>query len=279
MKVALLGSTGRLGQVLTRILLEQGYEVIEFNRNNFDLDEFFKLRALPDLKYDLVINTIALTDVDRCESSSRMAFRINSDLPKILAQFCFKRSVPLIHLSTDYVFSGLDGGFYSESSQTKPLSIYGLSKEAGEREVQILHPNQHLIIRTSWLLDMNTRNFLTWFLENLENQDGPIRVVGDQFGSPTSTEYLALKITECILLEVRGLVHVTNLGRASWVDVANFIIELKGFNSKKIEEISGTSLNRVAPRPLDSSLVSIRNKALGLDLNLGWQSALEKILT
>ncbi len=278
MKIAILGSKGRLGQVLTNCLSEQGHEVFAFSRHNFDVDKFLSNNQNIEAHLDVIINTIAVTDVDQCEESPVIAYKINARFPLLLARFCESKNIKLIHISTDYVFSGKNSGHYSEHSLPGPICIYGASKLQGEIGVLSTGNYRNLVIRSAWLFDLHKSNFLTWILGEMNSNKELIKVVANQFGSPTSTIFLANKITELIESDVNNILHITNLGQASWYQMAQEIAVIKGFEVERLVPVSAKSLNRKAPRPFNTSLVSERNLELTVDLSITWADSLRKIL-
>jgi dTDP-4-dehydrorhamnose reductase len=278
MKIAILGSKGRLGQVLTNCLSEQGYEVVAFSRENFDVDKFLSDNQLIEAHLDVIINTIAVTDVDQCEESPLIAYKINARFPLLLARYCESKNIKLIHISTDYVFSGKNSGHYSEYSLPEPVCTYGASKLQGEIGVLSTGNNRNLVIRTAWLFDLHKGNFLTWILGELNSHKKLIKVVADQYGSPTSTIFLANKITELIESDANNILHITNLGQASWYQMSQEIAVIKGFEVERLVPVSAKSLKRKAPRPFNTSLVSERNLELTVDLSTTWTDSLRRIL-
>lgn len=278
MKIAILGSKGRLGQVLTNCLSEQGYEVVAFSRENFDVDKFLSDNQLIEAHLDVIINTIAVTDVDQCEESPLIAYKINARFPLLLARYCESKNIKLIHISTDYVFSGKNSGHYSEYSLPEPVCTYGASKLQGEIGVLSTGNNRNLVIRTAWLFDLHKGNFLTWILGELNSHKKLIKVVADQYGSPTSTIFLANKITELIESDANNILHITNLGQASWYQMSQEIAVIKGFEVERLVPVSAKSLKRKAPRPFNTSLVSERKLELTVDLSTTWTDSLRRIL-
>ena len=278
MKVAIFGAKGRLGQVLINCITERGYEVFAYSRENFNVDEFLKKDQRIKAHLDVVINTIAITDVDRCEENPAFAQKINAQFPREIARYCDLKNIKLIHISTDYVFSGKNSGHYSEYSVPEPICAYGESKLQGEIGVLSIENNRNLVIRTAWLFDLHKSNFLTWILGEMNSNKQLIKVVADQYGSPTSTLFLANKITELIGSDANNILHLTNLGEASWYQMAQEIAVIKGFAVERLVPINAKSLNRKAPRPLNTSLVCTRTDELAIDLSMTWAESLRQVL-
>jgi dTDP-4-dehydrorhamnose reductase len=278
MKVAIFGAKGRLGQVLINCITERGHEVFAYSKENFDVDEFLNKDHTIKAHLDVIINTIAMTDVDRCEENPALAQKINAQFPLELARYCDLKNIKLIHISTDYVFSGNNSGHYSEYSVPEPICAYGESKLQGEIGVLSLENNRNLVIRTAWLFDLHKSNFLTWILGEMNSNKELIKVVADQYGSPTSTIFLANKITELIGSDVSNILHITNLGEASWYQMAQGIAVIKGFALERLVPIDAKSLERKAPRPINTSLVCTRTGELTIDLSMTWAESLRQVL-
>ena len=278
MKVAIFGAKGRLGQALITCITEQGHEVFAYSRENFNVDEFLNKDQKIKAHMDVVINAIAITDVDRCEENPAFAQKINAQFPLELARYCDLKNIKLIHISTDYVFSGDNTGHYSEYSTPEPICAYGASKLQGEIGVLSIENNRNLVIRTAWLFDLHKSNFLTWILGEMNSNKELIKVVADQYGSPTSTLFLAKKISELIGSDANNILHLTNLGEASWYQMAQDIAVIKGFALERLIPIDAKSLERKAPRPTNTSLVSTRSVELAIDLSLTWSDSLRQVL-
>ena len=278
MKVAIFGAKGRLGQVLINCITERGHEVFAYSRENFNVDEFLKKDQRIKAHLDVVINTIAITDVDRCEENPAFAQKINAQFPLELARYCDLKNIKLIHISTDYVFSGKNSGHYSEYSVPEPICVYGESKLQGEIGVLSIGNNRNLVIRTAWLFDLHKSNFLTWILGEMNSNKQLIKVVADQYGSPTSTLFLAKKISELIGSDANNILHLTNLGEASWYQMAQDIAVIKGFALERLVPIDAKSLGRKAPRPTNTSLVCARTEELAIDLSTTWAESLRQVL-
>lgn len=278
MKVGVFGAKGRLGQVLLNCITKRGHEVVAYSKENFDIDVFLNRNQSIEAHLDVIINTIAITDVDRCEEDTAIAQKINAEFPLKLARYCDFKNIKLIHISTDYVFSGKNFGNYSEYSVPDPICAYGISKLQGEVGVLSIGKNRNLVIRTAWLFDLHKRNFLTWILGELNSNKEFIEVVADQYGSPTSTIFLANKITDLIGSDANNILHLTNLGEASWYQMAQEIANIKGFALERLMPISAKSLKRKAPRPSNTSLVCVRAKELTIDLSMTWVDSLRQVL-
>jgi dTDP-4-dehydrorhamnose reductase len=231
-------------------------------------------KVLLTIKPAVVINTIAYTDVDGCENNSELAFRVNGEGVKNLAEASAEIGAKLVHISTDYVFDGTKGSPYKEEDPVNPLSVYGKSKLAGEQYAR-LNPD-HLIVRTQWLFGRHGKNFVETMLR-LAGEKDELAVVNDQTGSPTWTADLCLAVRVLLENDCRGTYHAVNSGHCSWFDFAGAIFAESG-SGVRVKPLSSTQLDRPAPRPLYSVLDCGRLTAdTGLDME-HWREALRKYL-
>lgn len=258
--------TGRHGQIVSA-LLERGAaydaDVVAIGRPDLDLADPVTIRdVLTGVGADAIVSAAAYTAVDKAESDEALAFRVNAEGPAALAEIAKNIGIPIIHLSTDYVFSGKKNGFYSEMDPTGPLSAYGRSKLAGEQALSATHPN-HVILRTSWVYSPFGHNFLKAMLKASESRD-VVNVVTDQCGAPTSALDLAggiITMAKRLSIDLdpklRGIFHLTGSGEASWADFAELIFthlhDLTG-RSIIVNRISSVEYPTAAPRPLNSRL-------------------------
>ena len=229
MKILLLGAHGQLGVELSKVLPELG-ELIELSRNELDLSALDELRHLLSLiKPDLIVNASAYTAVDKAETEIEMAFLINAAVPKILAEYAKENNAILVHYSTDYVFDGRKTSPYEENDQPNPLCIYGASKLKGEQNI-IISGCKHLTFRTSWLFSAKGQNFLTTILKLAKDKD-ELRVIDDQWGAPTSCNWLAETTVKALRICLNnyapppwGIYHASSNGIFSWFEYARHIV-------------------------------------------------------
>ena len=234
MRILLLGANGQVGTELRRSLAPLG-DVVFATRNGLLSDgspcetgDFDQPDSLPALigriAPDVVVNAAAYTAVDRAEVESDAAFRANAEAPRTIASACAARDALLVHYSTDYVFDGTSTRPYREDDPTAPLGVYGASKLAGEEAIRSSSA-RHLIFRTAWVYAAHGRNFLRTMLRLAKERD-ELRVVSDQFGSPTSAAQIA-DATAAILarpVAASGLWHLTASGETSWHGFAEAIV-------------------------------------------------------
>jgi dTDP-4-dehydrorhamnose reductase len=270
--ILVAGAEGMLGHDLLAMFSGAARGI---SREEMDITSFTSVRtALLTLKPRVVINAMAFTDVDGCESRRELAFRVNGEGVRHLAEITAEIGAKLVHISSDYVFDGRKGNPYVEEDPVNPLSIYGKSKLTGEDNTRL---NQdHLVIRTQWLYGMNGRNFVETMLRLAREKD-QLEIVNDQTGSPTWTVDLALAVSALIGKNCCGTYHAVNSGYCSWFDFAAAIFAEQGLEMR-LQPITSEKLSRPAPRPLFSVLdCSKLQRDTGLKME-GWMDALKKYL-
>jgi dTDP-4-dehydrorhamnose reductase len=215
-----------------------------------------------------IVNCAAWTDVDGAESKREQAHAVNATGAGILARAAARIGVPLLHLSTDYVFNGvapLDADDrprpYVESDPTGPRSVYGATKLDGEQQVLAASP-RHTVVRTAWLYGIDGPNFVETMLR-LAGEREAVQVVDDQIGSPTWSGHLAPAILGLLEREVSGLVHLTGAGEVSWNGFAKEIFRQAEVECR-VEPATSEQMARPAPRPAWSALQSEREDVLGM---------------
>jgi len=277
MKILITGANGQLGLELQEQLRHDAntYQVIPTDYTSLDITNFNQVKAELLLKRpDVVINCAAHTAVDKCEEDIENAYKINAIGPKNLAIACDEIGAKFVQVSTDYVFSGEVPGARREDDITGPQSIYGTSKLLGEEYVKTFC-KKHFIIRTAWLYGEGN-NFVRTMLKLAENNK-ELNVVGDQFGSPTSTKDLAKAIIELMQTEYYGTFHGTCEGECSWYDFACKIFELRGIDIK-VNKVTSQEFVRPAKRPTYSVLDNFMLKLYGLNSFRHWEKALADYL-
>nr|WP_302598875.1 dTDP-4-dehydrorhamnose reductase [uncultured Cellulosilyticum sp.] len=277
MKILITGANGQLGLELQAQLGQEPekYKVIVTDYEGLDITNLNQVKAQLLLeKPDVVINCAAHTAVDKCEEDIENAYKINAIGPKNLAIGCEEIGAKLVQVSTDYVFSGDNPGARREDDMTGPQSIYGTSKLLGEEYVKTFC-KKHFIVRTAWLYGEGN-NFVRTMLKLAETHK-ELNVVGDQFGSPTSTRDLAKAIIALIDTEYYGTFHGTCEGECSWYDFACKIFELKEIDVK-VNKVTSEEFVRPAKRPKFSVLDNFMLKLYGLNSFRNWEEALEEYL-
>ena len=234
-------------------------------RDRLDITRLDQVReAVSRLRPDLVINAAAYNDVDGAESDAGLAYRINALGPRNLALVTAAAGSALLHVSTDYVFDGHADRPYHEYDQPRPLSTYGLSKLAGELAVRELN-RRHYIVRTAWLFHPAGKNFLGT-IRSL-SQRGPVRVVDDQFSSPTYAPHLARAICELIQTGAYGVYHMAGQGGTSRFELTQLLFAVLKINTP-IVPVAHTEFPAPAARPRNTVLTSIQEPRILLP---AWQ--------
>ena len=264
MIVLVVGPRSMLAQELLPCLQQAGFTVVGRGRPELDITQAASIRTVFDeVQPDVCINTAAYTAVDRAESEPAEAFAANRDGVANLAAACRDASVPLLHVSTDYVFDGTASRPYREEDPTAPLGVYGHSKWAGEEALRGLHP-EHLIVRTAWLYGHHGSNFVKTMLR-LAREREVLSVVQDQHGCPTWTRDLARALTAMCqqLAQERhaslwGTYHFCGAGQTTWYDFARAIFAdvspAASLKIQRVEPIPTTSYPTPARRPAYSVL-------------------------
>lgn len=255
-KILIIGGNGQLGNCLNKLISEYALDY-EFHFTDYDTLDITNQKQINEYfsEYEphYCINVSAYTAVDLAEQEKEKAFAINAEGVKYLAEACAEKGIDLIHISTDYVFSGDTNIPYSEGDFTNPLSVYGASKLEGENLALENNPKT-IIIRTSWLYSEFGKNFVKTML-NLFGSKDKLNVVADQFGQPTNANDLAEVIMKIISTEEKeyGVFHFSNYPETTWFDFAKKIAELS--KSKiKINPISTEQYPTPAKRPMRSTM-------------------------
>jgi dTDP-4-dehydrorhamnose reductase len=226
--ILVFGSGGQLGRELIETARASGTPLTGLSRAEADIaDRPAVTKAIADLRPTLVVNAGAYTKVDRAETDEAEAFRANATGPEVLAKACAVAGLPLIHVSTDYVFDGTKVGAYRESDPMAPLGVYGRSKAAGEEAIR-RHWPRHVILRTSWVYGIYGANFLKTILRLASERD-ELRIVADQRGCPTATADLAAAILTAAHhigqgRGVYGTYHCAGTGATTWHGFAEHIV-------------------------------------------------------
>jgi dTDP-4-dehydrorhamnose reductase len=281
MRVVITGAGGQLGTDLLTAFADT--DVVGLGHDDLDIaDEAAVTAALVAHRPDLVVNAAAMTDVDGCESDSDLAHRVNALGPWWLARACDRGGATLVHVSTDYVFSGGppvtaagDPRGWTEFDPAQPGNEYGRSKSAGETLVRQTLQRHH-IVRSSWLAGASGGNFVRTMLR-LGQEGGPVRVVTDQVGSWTSTQDLAVAIRELAVSGRYGTVHRANAGQASWFEVAKATFEAAGLDVDCLP-ITTADMPRPAPRPAWSVLDQRHAGQIGLTPLPDWRQSLTTLV-
>jgi len=254
MKIAIIGANGRLGAALGREYTRD-FEVTSFGRSQLDLGQLDRVRsALAAIKFELLINCAALTNVDYCESHREEALLVNAEAPRLLAEIANEKSAKLVHVSTDYVFDGKKTAPYTEEDKAIPLSVYGESKLEGERRVLDVS-SQHLVVRLSWVFGPDKPSFIDQIIQRARENEA-VTAVADKFSSPSYTIDVASWLRLAIDKNANGILHLANNGGCSWQEWAQYAIDVcRNLGIPlKADRVGGVSLadmkHFVAQRPV-----------------------------
>ena len=280
MKILITGINGQVGHALMRELNE--HKLIGLTRKDCDLTNLDQVRQVMDSHQpDLIINPAAYTKVDQAEDEPELAFQINRDAPKVIAEKTREYNIPIIHFSTDYVFDGEKKVSYVEDDPTNPLGVYGQSKCAGEVAIQEVG-GLTFIFRTSWVYSNIGHNFFLT-MKKLSAEREELKVVADQFGLPTSNQFIAEQIKLIIpqLYENNtGIYHLVPDGSCSWYEFAKEIISQTNpqFSLENLLAIQTHEFPTKTQRPKNSILNNAKIKQVyNLHTN-NWQIDLKKVI-
>lgn len=254
-----------------------GDDVAALTRAELDIsDEAAAQAAVAALSPDAILNLAAFTDVDGAESRAEACYAANVAGVRNLALAAAEHGVRFVTVSTDYVFSGEKGGFYTEDDLPEPKGIYAVSKFEGEMAAAKANP-EAVIVRSGWIYGRGGTNFLS-VMHRLLGEGKAIKAISDAFGTPTYGADLARRMRELAASDFTGVIHVTNAGEGtSYSGFAKKLAELGGFDTGLIEEVSGETLKRPAPRPRNSRLATVR-EAKSLGALPDWEDALARFL-
>jgi dTDP-4-dehydrorhamnose reductase len=279
--ILVLGASGMLGRALSEVVKE--FPVLRFIGVDLDVDITERRNidnAIRKYEAQIVINCAAMTDVDGCEGNPMLASAVNADGAMNAALACRDANVLLVHVSTDFVFSGNTSSPYTESDIAEPVSVYGATKLEGERQVG-LSSGKHLITRTAWTFGLGRHNFISKVIDRAR-AGRSIDVVSDQVGSPTYTIDLARGILALAFSGANGLYHIVNSGSCSRIELAQTALKRAGLEDVTVNAITSDSLvsaspgRQIAQRPTYSVLdTGAFTKKTGINLP-HWNDALNE---
>jgi dTDP-4-dehydrorhamnose reductase len=256
MKWLVTGGSGQLGTAVSNELRSRNLNFTPLGSKELDIssqesvNNYFNQNS-----HSVIVNCAAWTDVDGAEDNEESAFKVNSQGAENLALAALRSNARLIHVSTDYVFSGQDNQPFTVDGLIDPQSAYGRTKAAGEKKVLITHPKNSYVVRTAWLYSPWGKNFAKLMTRLALNGDQEVRVVNDQMGQPTSASDLAKLIIELGLGdEPAGIYHGTNGGKATWFEFTQEIFSLVDSDLSRVVPVSSSEYPRKAKRPAYSVL-------------------------
>ncbi|MGB5325264.1 MAG: dTDP-4-dehydrorhamnose reductase, partial [Pseudomonadales bacterium] len=274
-KIFLLGDKGQLG---TQVKFAAEGEHIDISSHYaLDLTDHDMIdRVLEEVCPDVVINCAAYTAVDKAEREQEIAFAVNAEAVQRLASWCAANERHLVHISTDYVFSGSKPLYepYTEADAPFPVSIYGQSKLLGEENIKNEDFELYSILRTAWLYGANGNNFLKTMLRLvLGSPEREYKVVSDQFGSPTSADAMVRQIKSIVANEAYGTFHAASHGYCSWYELACEFFAQLGLEHNLVP-CTTQEYPTLAARPANSILDNVRLRSINLDLFVDWRDDL-----
>jgi dTDP-4-dehydrorhamnose reductase len=282
MKAVVIGGNGQLGRDVASAFTAEGYVVTSLTHSDVEISSLESVRAsLGVVRPDVVINTAAFHHVEKCEAEPGLAFAINGMGARNLAQVTEETGATLLHISTDYVFDGRQRTPYTEEDAPAPLNVYGNTKLSGELFVRSTNP-RHFVVRCSAIYGENPcrakggLNFIELMLK-LAKERKELRVVDDEFVSPTSTAQIARQLVVLSRSSDYGLYHATAEGSCSWFEFAGAIFELTKTNVR-LEPARPGEFPAKVPRPKYSVLENRALKSKSLNVFSHWKEGLENYL-
>jgi dTDP-4-dehydrorhamnose reductase len=284
MKIVILGAGGRLGAALLREYRDK-FEVTGFNHTQLDLSDLGAVREkLRSTSFDVLINAAGFTKVDLCETQPDRAFLINAEASLVVAEICDEKNARLIHFSTDYVFDGAKHKPYTEEDEASPISIYGESKLAGEKNVLAVQ-NQNLVVRVSWVFGPDRPSFIDAMVQQAQ-ENHEVDAVADKFSTPTYTLDIAEMLPRFFGSDAPGgILHFANAGQCSWQEYAQWAVDCchdaglplktKTIGARKLRDMA----NWVARRPVYSVLSTAKYTMLTGVSPRTWREAVSDYIT
>jgi dTDP-4-dehydrorhamnose reductase len=289
LKILVTGAQGQVGKELAHIADDKGYSVIAASRTELDITQEKNIgNYISKLQPDIVINAAAYTAVDRAEDEQDLAFAINRNGAKNLALACKKQNIPLLHISTDYVFDGSKLEAYNEDDTVSPLGVYGESKWQGEEAIR-QNLNDYIILRVAWVFGAQGNNFVKTMLRLGKERD-ELNVVADQYGGPSPAKNIASTLISLAEQYQQnnsltwGTYHYCGSPKTSWYDFAKEIFD-RGFEigllnkHVKVKPITTAEYPTIAKRPANSML-NCEKLATTFSIEMpDWKIALKQVLT
>ena len=282
MKIAVLGANGQLGRDVAAAFAAEGHAVAGLTHEQVEIESLEAVKsALEGIRPELVVNTAAFHHVEKCEADPARAFAVNGIGARNVAQVTDALGAPLIHIGTDYVFDGMKQEPYAEEDQPRPLNVYGNTKLSGEHFVRSINP-RHFVVRVSAIYGENPcrakggLNFVELMLK-LSREREELRVVDDEFVTPTPTAQIARQLVELSRSRHYGLYHATAEGGCSWFEFAAAIFEMTG-TRVRLERARPGEFPAKVPRPKYSVLENKALKSRSLNVFTPWQEGLAQYL-
>lgn len=277
MKVLVTGVKGQLGYDVVRELQSRGHEAIGVDIEEMDItDETAVSRVMEETAPEAVIHCSAFTAVDRAEEERELCYKVNVQGTENIARMCQKLGCKMLYLSTDYIFSGEGQRPWEPEDTPSPLNAYGQSKYQGEVALR-QYVDKYFIVRISWVFGINGNNFIKTMLR-LGKENGAVKVVDDQIGSPTYTFDLAKLLVDMIETEQYGAYHATNEGICSWYEFAKEIFQEANMKEVTVIPVSSEEFPVKAKRPKNSRMSKEKLVQNGFSLLPSWQDAVKRYI-
>lgn len=274
MKVLVTGVKGQLGYDVVNELTKRGIESVGVDIEEMDITDATSVdKVIKEAAPDAVIHCAAYTAVDAAEENEAACRKVNVDGPQNIATVCKELDIKMIYISTDYVFDGQGERPWEPDDACDPQSVYGQTKYEGELAVRNTL-DKYFIVRIAWVFGINGKNFIKTMLNLSKNYD-TLRVVNDQFGSPTYTYDLAKLLVDMVLTEKYGIYHATNEGICSWYDFACSIFKEAGIDMNVVP-VTTEEYGAKAKRPANSRMSKDKLSENGFDRLPSWQDALAR---
>ena len=276
MRVLVTGVKGQLGYDVMNELAKRGYEGVGVDVDEMDITDARKGdEVITKAQVDKVVHCAAYTAVDAAEDNVELCRRVNAEGTENIAKVCKRLDLPMVYLSTDYVFDGEGERPWEPDDERDPLNVYGQTKYEGELAVE-RNLDKYFIVRIAWVFGVNGKNFIKTMLNLAQNHD-TITVVDDQVGSPTYTYDLARLLVDMIETEKYGRYHATNEGLCTWYEFAKEIFRQAGVDVKVVP-VTSEQFQAKAKRPHNSRMNKDKLEAMGFQRLPSWQDALSRYL-
>lgn len=276
MRVLVTGVKGQLGYDVMNELAKRGYEGVGVDVDEMDITDARKVdEVITKAQVDKVVHCAAYTAVDAAEDNVELCRRVNAEGTENIAKVCKRLDLPMVYLSTDYVFDGEGERPWEPDDERDPLNVYGQTKYEGELAVE-RNLDKYFIVRIAWVFGVNGKNFIKTMLNLAQNHD-TIAVVDDQVGSPTYTYDLARLLVDMIETEKYGRYHATNEGLCTWYEFAKEIFRQAGVDVKVVP-VTSEQFQAKARRPHNSRMNKDKLEAMGFQRLPSWQDALSRYL-
>ncbi len=274
MRILVTGVKGQLGYDVVNELTKRGIEAIGVDIEEMDITDPVSVdKVIKDAAPDAVIHCAAYTAVDAAEENEELCRKVNAEGPQNIANVCKELDIKMVQISTDYVFGGEGTHFWRPEDACEPQSVYGRTKYDGELAVRNTL-EKYFIVRIAWVFGINGKKFVKTML-NLAKTHDTIRVVNDQFGSPTYTYDLARLLVDMVLTDKYGIYHATNEGTCSWYEFACAIFKEAGVNVNVLP-VTTAEYGAKAKRPANSRMDNNKLTENGFEKLPAWQDALAR---